>query len=67
MADPLRLRPNVLLWPHLTFYTHEAMQRLEDETLARCFEALRGQPLQVASRDPRLRAQSQGVRFVDGD
>jgi D-3-phosphoglycerate dehydrogenase len=20
---------NVLLWPHLTFYTHEAMQRLE--------------------------------------
>ena len=35
-----------MLWPHLTFYTHEAMQRLEDETLARCFEALRGQPLQ---------------------
>jgi D-3-phosphoglycerate dehydrogenase len=57
---------NVMLWPHLTFYTHEAMQRLEDETLARCFEALRGQPLQVASRDPRLRAQTQGVRFVDG-
>ena len=24
---------NVLLWPHLTFYTREAMQRLEDETL----------------------------------
>jgi D-3-phosphoglycerate dehydrogenase len=56
---------NVLLWPHLSFYTHEAMQRLEDETLARCFEALRGQPLQVASRDPRLRAQTRGVRFVD--
>jgi D-3-phosphoglycerate dehydrogenase len=56
---------NVLLWPHLTFYTHEAMQRLEDQTLARCFEALRGQPLQVASRDPRLRAQIRGVRFVD--
>ena len=37
---------NVMLWPHLTFYTHEAMQRLEDETLARCFEALRGQPRQ---------------------
>ena len=49
-----------MLWPHLTFYTHEAMQRLEDETLARCFEALRGQPLQVASRDPRLRAQTPG-------
>jgi D-3-phosphoglycerate dehydrogenase len=57
---------NVLLWPHLTFYTHEAMQRLEDETLARCFEALRGQPLTVASHDPRLRAQTRGVRFVDG-
>jgi D-3-phosphoglycerate dehydrogenase len=56
---------NVMLWPHLTFYTHEAMQRLEDETLARCFEALRGEPLQVASHDPRLRAQTRGVRFVD--
>lgn len=57
--------PNVILWPHLTFYTHEAMQRLEDETLARCFEALRGEPLTVASLDPRLRAQTHGVRFVD--
>jgi D-3-phosphoglycerate dehydrogenase len=47
---------NVMLWPHLTFYTQEAMQRLEDETLARCFEALRGQPLSMASLDPRLRA-----------
>jgi D-3-phosphoglycerate dehydrogenase len=56
---------NVMLWPHLTFYTQEAMQRLEDETLARCFEALRGQPVSVASLDPRLRAQTQGVRFVD--
>lgn len=56
---------NVMLWPHLTFYTQEAMQRLEDETLARCFEALRGQPVRVASLDPRLRAQTQGVRFVD--
>ena len=55
---------NVLLWPHLTFYTHEAMQRLEQETLARCLEALRGEPLTVASRDPRLRAQQRGVRFV---
>ena len=35
------------------------------DTLARCFEALRGEPLQVASRDPRLRAQTYGVRFVD--
>ena len=54
---------NVLLWPHLTFYTHEAMQRLEDDTLARCFEALAGQPVTVRSTDPRLRAQEQGVRF----
>ena len=54
-----------MLWPHLTFYTQEAMQRLEDETLARCFEALRGQPVSVVSLDPRLRAQTQGVRFVD--
>ena len=56
---------NVLLWPHLTFYTREAMQRLEDETLARCLEALSGEPVTVASHDPRLRAQSHGVRFVD--
>ena len=54
---------NVMLWPHLTFYTHEAMQRLEDDTLARCFEALSGQPLTVKSGDPRLLAQRTGVRF----
>ena len=54
-----------MLWPHLTFYTHQAMQRREHETLARCFEALRGQPVSVASRAPRLRVQTQGVRFVD--
>jgi len=56
---------NVMLWPHLTFFTQEAMQRLEDQTLARCLEALRGQPVSVASLDPRLRAQTQGVLFVD--
>jgi len=65
MLSALYEMENVILWPHLSFYTHEAMQRLEDETLARCFEALRGQPLSVASRDPRLRAQTRGVRFVD--
>lgn len=53
----------VMLWPHLTFYTHEAMRRLEDETIARCLEALQGQPLTVHSFDPRLRAQTRGVRF----
>ena len=58
-------RDDVILWPHLTFYTHEAMRRLEDETLARCAEALRGEPLTVRSGDPRLRTQVQGVRFPD--
>jgi D-3-phosphoglycerate dehydrogenase len=63
--SPLFGMDNVVLWPHLTFFTHEAMQRLEDETLARCAEALRGEPLAVHSTDPRLRAQTRGVRFVD--
>ena len=57
--------PNVLLWPHLTFYTREAMRRLEDETLERCREAMERRPITVLSQDPRLRAQSEGVRFVD--
>ncbi len=56
---------NVILSPHLTFYTAEAMQRLEDETLERCFEILEGRPVLVKSADPRLRAQRQGVRFAD--
>jgi D-3-phosphoglycerate dehydrogenase len=55
---------NVILSPHLTFYSHEAMARLEAETLERCREALDGKLLTVKSRDPRLRAQSRGVRFV---
>ena len=54
---------NVLVSPHLTFYTHEAMQRLEKQTLERCFEALEGRLLTVKSRDPRLRTQLRGVRF----
>ena len=57
--------PQVILWPHLTFYTQEAMRRLEDDTLMRCGEALRGEPLTVRSDDPRLRAQTSGVRFED--
>jgi len=56
---------NVILSPHLTFYTHEAMARLEGETLERCIEVLEGRPVLVKSRDPRLRAQRQGVRFAD--
>ena len=56
--------PNVLLTPHLTFYTHEAMERLEQETLERCDELLEGRPVLVKSHDPRLRSQSHGVVFA---
>ena len=56
---------NVILSPHLTFYTQEAMARLEAETLERCLEVLEGRPVLVKSRDPRLRAQRKGVRFAD--
>lgn len=61
--SPLFGRPNVILTPHLTFYTHEAMGRLEQDTLDRCFELLNGDPVLVKSRDPRLHAQSRGVTF----
>jgi D-3-phosphoglycerate dehydrogenase / 2-oxoglutarate reductase len=54
---------NVILTPHLTFFTAEAMARLEDETLARCDEILEGRPVTVKSRDQRLRAQTHGVKF----
>jgi len=55
---------NVILSPHFTFYTREAMARLEAETLERCREVLEGRPLTVKSHDPRLRAQTRGVRFA---
>ena len=54
---------NVILSPHLTFYTVEAMQRLEDETFLRCQEILEGRPVVVKSEDPRLTAQPSGVIF----
>jgi len=54
---------NVILFPHLTFYTAEAMARLTKDTLARCREILEGRPVLVKSRDPRLRAQRQDVVF----
>ena len=57
--------PNVLLTPHLAFYTDEAMARLEKETLERCDELLDGRPVLITSRDPRLRSQSHGVRFAE--
>ncbi len=56
-------RDDVILFPHLTFFTVEAMRRLEEDTLARCDEILAGEPVSVRSGDPRLRAQSRGVRF----
>ncbi|MBZ9892561.1 C-terminal binding protein [Mesorhizobium sp. BR1-1-3] len=56
-------RDNVILFPHLTFFTQGAMRRLEDDTLARCFEILEGRPVTVRSFDPRLRAQTSGVSF----
>ncbi|AEH90317.1 C-terminal binding protein [Mesorhizobium opportunistum] len=56
-------RDDVILFPHLTFFTQEAMRRLEDDTLARCFEILDGRPVTVRSFDPRLRAQTAGVSF----
>ena len=54
---------NVMLFPHLTFYTGEAMQRLTEDTLARCSGILEGRPVLIKSHDPRLRAQRQGVGF----
>lgn len=63
--SPLHRMDNVILWPHLTFYTAEAMRRLEDETLERCREMLEGRAALVKSHDPRLRAQTSGVRFAD--
>jgi phosphoglycerate dehydrogenase-like enzyme len=44
-GDPmsaLAAMDNVILFPHLTFYTEEAMARLEADTLARCREILEG-------------------------
>ena len=61
--SPLFALPNVLLTPHLTFFTHEAMDRLELETLERCDELLAGRPVLVKSHDPRLRSQTHGVVF----
>lgn len=63
LADMFKM-DNVILFPHLTFYTKEAMDRLEEDTLDRCFEALGGEPILVRSKDPRLTSQIAGVRFT---
>ena len=55
---------NVILLPHLTFYTTEAMYRLEQETLQRCNEILGGRPTLVKSSDPRLQGQPHGVIYA---
>jgi D-3-phosphoglycerate dehydrogenase len=47
---------NVILMPHLTFYTKEAMDRLESETLERCKEIIEGRPVTIRSTDPRLQS-----------
>lgn len=54
---------NVVMLPHLTFYTNEAMERLEQETVDRCMELIHGEPVTVFSMDPRLRSQTKGVKF----
>ena len=52
---------NVIVMPHLTFYTQESVDRLEQETLERCLEVLAGKPVVIRSRDDRLTSQSHGV------
>ncbi len=56
--SPLFGRQDVILFPHLTFFTHQAMRRLSEDTLARCDEILARRPVTIRSRDPRLRGQS---------
>lgn len=55
----------VICSPHLAFYTAEAMDRLERETLQRCDEALSGMPMLIRSNDPRLKGQRSGVTHGD--
>ncbi len=60
----LYVMDNVILFPHLTFYTQEAMRRLEQETLERCFEILDGRPVLIKSSDQRLLVQKHGVSIA---
>jgi D-3-phosphoglycerate dehydrogenase len=64
MMSPLYGRDNVILTPHLAFYTADAMRRLEQDTLARCYEILEGRPVRIRSKDPRLLAQAHGIEFA---
>jgi D-3-phosphoglycerate dehydrogenase len=47
---------NVVLNPHLTFFTSDAMQRLQLETLDRCAEIIEHRAVTIKAADPRLRA-----------
>ena len=48
---------NVILFPHLAFYTKEAMGRLELETLERLSEIIENRPVTIKSKDARLQNQ----------
>ncbi|MFX0542096.1 2-hydroxyacid dehydrogenase [Roseovarius sp. S4756] len=63
MISPLFEMENVILSPHLTFYTAEAMERLEREILERCAELIEGRPVLIKSADPRL-ADQPGARYA---
>eukprot|EP00451_Oxyrrhis_marina_P017753 CAMPEP_0204345878 /NCGR_PEP_ID=MMETSP0469-20131031/26736_1 /ASSEMBLY_ACC=CAM_ASM_000384 /TAXON_ID=2969 /ORGANISM="Oxyrrhis marina" /LENGTH=200 /DNA_ID=CAMNT_0051331393 /DNA_START=8 /DNA_END=610 /DNA_ORIENTATION=- len=54
LMSPLLGMDNVVMWPHLAFWTREARGRLEEEALQRCLEVLQRRPLRVLSKDPRL-------------
>ena len=54
-------RDNVILTPHLTFYTEQAMERLERETLERVRELVEGRPVSIKSPDPRLAGQENAI------
>lgn len=57
LSHPLQNRKNVILLPHLTFWTHQAMARLEEDTRARLSELIDGRPVTIRSTDPRLQDQ----------
>ena len=63
LLSELYAMDNVIMLPHLTFYTAESMHRLEQETLQRCFEILQGRPVLIKSQDPRLQGQKHGVVY----
>jgi len=60
--SPIMQLPNVLMTPHLAFWTAEARDRLMEEALERSQELLTGKPLTVLSKDPRLVAQHTNVK-----